>query len=134
MGPGQRSVGAVLPNQVMMMDQFLDSNPLFLTGNTGTVYVSSFLDLGRDGPTVIEVPPGMGPGTVDDAFFRFVIDLGGPGPGKGKGGKYLILPPEYDGEVPDGYFVASSPSYINWVIMRGLIVDGYLRLYGPGET
>ncbi len=121
---GQQSVGAILPHQVMMMDQFLDSNPLFLTGNTGTVYVSSFLDLGRDGPTVIEVPPGMGPGTVDDAFFRFVIDLGGPGPDKGKGGKYLILPPEYDGEVPEGYFVASSPSYINWVIMRGLIVDG----------
>ncbi len=121
---GQQSVGAILPNQVMIMDKFLDSNPLFLTGNTGTVYVSSFLDLGRDGPTVIEVPPGMGPGTVDDAFFRFVIDLGGPGPDKGKGGKYLILPPEYDGEIPDGYFAATSPSYVNWVIMRGLIVDG----------
>jgi len=120
---GQQSLGAIMPNQVMIMDEFLDSGPLFLTGNTGTVYASSFLDLGRDGPTVIEVPPGMGPGTIDDAFFRFVIDLGGPGPDKGKGGKYLILPPGYEGDVPDGYFVATSLSYINWVILRGLIVD-----------
>jgi hypothetical protein len=59
----------------------MDSNPLFLTGNTDTVYCMVFLDLEADGPTVVEIPPGCGPGTVDDAFFRFVIDMGAPRPG-----------------------------------------------------
>ena len=43
---------------------------------------------------MIEFPPGSGPGTVNDAFFRFVVDMGGPGPDQGKGGKYLIVPPD----------------------------------------
>ena len=89
-----------------------------------TVYASFFLDLKIDGPTVVEVPAGSGPGTVNDAFFRFVIDMGGPGPDKGRGGKYLILPPDYQGDVPEGYFVATSSSYHNWVILRGFLFDG----------
>lgn len=52
--------------------------PLFLTGNTDTLYVVGFLDLERDGPTVVEIPSGSGPGTVNDAFFRFVVDMGLP--------------------------------------------------------
>jgi hypothetical protein len=122
--------GATRSNQALLFDQLMDSNPLFLTGNTDTVYCMVFLDLETDGPTVVEIPPGCGPGTVDDAFFRFVIDMGGPGPDQGKGGKYLIVPPGYKGEVPkdkkDGgeYFVAQSTSYVNWVPLRGFLVDG----------
>jgi hypothetical protein len=50
--------------------------------------------------------------------------MGAPGPDRGQGGTYLILPPEYDGDVPDGYFVAQSTSYVNWIILRGFLVDG----------
>ncbi len=121
---GQAALGAKKSNQAMIMDELLDSNPLFLTGNTDTVYCSAFLDLKKGGPTVIEVPGGSGPGTVNDAFFRFVIDMGPPGPDRGKGGKYLILPPDYEGDVPDGYFTAKSTSFVNWVILRGFLVDG----------
>jgi len=121
---GLESIGASRAHQVMMFDQLLDSNPLFLTGNTDTVYTVVFLDLGRDGPTVIEIPQGSGPSTVNDAFFRFVTDMGAPGPDKGKGGKYLILPEAYEGEVPDGYFVARSPSDVNLMVLRGFLVDG----------
>ena len=122
--------GARKSNQAVLFDHLMDSNPLYLTGNTDTVYCMVMLDLEADGPTVLEIPPGMGPGTVDDAFFRFVIDLGAPGPDAGKGGKYLILPPGYKGDVPkdkkDGgeYFVAQSTSYVNWVPLRGFLVDG----------
>ena len=116
---GAAQLGSKLPNQVVIMDRLLDSNPLFLTGNTDTVYAMSFLDLERDGPTVVEIPPGCGPGTVNDAFFRFVTDMGAPGPDRGKGGKYLILPEGFEGDVPEGYFVASSPSAVNWLILRG---------------
>jgi hypothetical protein len=49
--------------------------------------------------------------------------MGAPGPDKGKGGKYLILPPDYEGEIPEGYFTAKSPSYINWIALRGFLVD-----------
>lgn len=121
---GHEELGVTKSNQVVLFDKLMDSNPLFLTGNTDTVYASAFLDLERDGPTVIEVPAGMGPTTVNDAFFRFVTDLGIVGPDKGKGGKYLILPPNYKGEIPKGYFVSQSTSYTNWFIARGFLKDG----------
>jgi hypothetical protein len=122
---GHVAMGATKSNQAVIFDQLLDSNPLFLTGNTDTVYCLAVLDLQTDGPTVVEVPPGSGPGTVNDAFFRFVVDMGGPGPDKGKGGKYLIVPVGYKGELPkSGYFVARSPSYVNFLALRGFLVDG----------
>jgi hypothetical protein len=120
---GQVEMGATNSNQVVIMDKLMDSDPLFLTGNTDTVYTSVILDLKKDGPTVVEIPPGCGPGTVNDAFFRFVVDMGIPGNDKGKGGKYLILPPGYQGETSPGYFVSHSTSF-NWLILRGFLVDG----------
>ena len=127
---GQAELGAVKSNQAVIWDQTADSNQLYLTMNSDTVYTLSVLDLGTDGPTVVEVPPGMGPTTVNDAFFRFVVDMGPPGPDRGKGGKYLIVPDWFKGEVPkdvkDGgqYFVARSPSMINVFVLRGFLVDG----------
>jgi hypothetical protein len=121
---GMIEMGATKSNQGVILEQLLDSSPLFLTGNTDTVYASVILDLEKDGPTVVVIPPGSGPGTVNDAFFRFVVDMGAPGPDRGKGGKYLILPPDYKDSVPEGYFVARSTSYINWLILRGFLVDG----------
>ncbi len=61
---GAAALGAKNSNQAVIFDQLMDSNPLFLTGNTDTVYRFAFLDLKKDGPTVVEIPPGAGPGTV----------------------------------------------------------------------
>ena len=124
MSSGMREMGLDACHKVAITDELLDSTPLFLTGNTDTVYASVFLDLERDGPTVVEIPAGCGPGTVNDAWFRFVVDMGAPGPDRGAGGSYLIVPPGFEGEVPDGYFVAESSSYVNWLILRGFLVDG----------
>lgn len=121
---GHREFGLTESHQCMLFDGLMDSNPLFLTGNTDTVYALVFLDLERDGPTVVEIPAGCGPGTVNDAWFRFVIDMGAPGPDRGQGGRYLILPPGYEGDVPEGYFGARSRSYVNWLVLRGMLVDG----------
>jgi hypothetical protein len=121
---GYKSIGVTEANHMIVTDKLMDSNPLFLTANTDTVYAFSYFDLEKTGPLVIEVPPGTGPGTVNDAFFRFVVDMGMPGPDKGKGGKYLILPPGYKGDEPEGYFIARSPSYINLFVLRGFLVDG----------
>jgi hypothetical protein len=138
---GHVESGVTKSHQVAISEQLMDSNPLFLTGNTDTVYASTILDLEQDGPTVVEIPPGSGPGTLNDAFFRFVVDMGIPGPDRGQGGKYLILPPDYQGlpimfsddnstvsvtagGVTDSYYVVQSPSYINWLILRGFLIDG----------
>ena len=121
---GLEGIGVTKSNQVMIFDQLLDSNPLFLTGNTDTVYAIVIFDLKRDGPTIVEIPAGSGPSTVNDAFFRFVVDMGAPGPDRGKGGKYLIVPDSYQGDVPEGYFVAHSSSNINVMVLRGFLVDG----------
>ena len=56
---GQASLGAKNYNQVLIFDQLMDSNSLFLTGNTDTVYVSAFFDLRKEGPMVIELPPEL---------------------------------------------------------------------------
>lgn len=121
---GFNSIGVTEAHHLIVTDKLMDSKPLFLTANTDTVYAFNTFDLEKTGPLVIEVPPGTGPGTVNDAFFRFVVDMGAPGPDRGKGGKYLILPPGYEGEEPDGYFVSRSPTYNNLFILRGFLVDG----------
>ena len=55
------------------------------------------------GPMVVEVPP-KSLGSFDDMWFRWIIDAGAPGPDRGEGGKYLIVPPDYAGPLPEGGF------------------------------
>ena len=110
---GHIALGQEKANQVVIFDELMDSNSLFLTGNAGTVYATSFLDLKRDGPTVVEIPAGTGPGIMVDSFTRNIIDMGPPGPHHGKGGKFLILPPGYDksdfeGIVPQGVYTIAQ--------------------------
>jgi hypothetical protein len=120
---GSRELGAIEANQVVYTDKLLDSAPLFLTGNTSTLYVAPDLDLKRDGPTVIEAPAGM-LGAINDAAFHYVEDIGPVGPDKGKGGKYLVLPPGYEGNIPDGYFIVKTRTYRNWIFLRVSIANG----------
>ena len=104
---GNRDMGMGKSNQILIWEQLGDSKSLALTYNNTSLYTWGFLDLKKDGPTVIEIPPGV-LGILDDAAFRYITDMGAAGPDKGKGGKYLVLPPGYDGEVPDGYYVYQS--------------------------
>jgi hypothetical protein len=103
---GFRSIGAE-DNTVVIFSELMDSNSLFLTANADTIYNVAFLDLTR-GPLVVEVPP-KALGTVNDMWFGWVIDIGFPGPDRGAGGKYLIVPPGYEGPLPDsGFFVGRA--------------------------
>src|SRR5215468_4098448 len=111
------------PNQtVAISETLLDSKSLFLTANTTTPYTVVSLDL-RNGPLVVEVPPEV-LGPLDDAWFRWVTDVGITGPDKGKGGKYLVVPPGYKGQIPDGYFVAHSRTFENLLFFRTFLKDG----------
>ena len=100
---------------------FMKPSENYLTGNDVTVYAIASLDLKLDGPTVVDIPAGM-MGNANDAFFKYLTDFGPTGPDKGKGGKYLFLPPGYTGDEPSGYFVVHSPSYRIWAMMRGFDV------------
>jgi hypothetical protein len=73
------------------------------TPNVNTRYMYFFINTNQDGPVVVELPPAVPGasfyGTVEDAWYVPLTDIGF----EGKGGKYLVLPPDYKGNVPDGY-------------------------------
>ena len=113
---GAHSLGAVEANEVMIFDKLMGSESLFLTGNSSTVYCIPDLDLKRDGPTVVEVPDGL-LGAANDGWFRFINNLP-------TAGKYLYLPPGYDGPIPDGFAVYRPNSYRIWVFLRSSVKNG----------
>jgi hypothetical protein len=118
---GLHSVG-VKDNEVIVFFELMDAKSLFLTANADTVYTMGVLDLTK-GPMVLEIAPGF-LGTIDDYWFRWVIDLGPPGPDRGEGGKYLIVPPDYDGALPaGGFFVAHARTTRVFWFGRAFIVD-----------
>jgi hypothetical protein len=120
---GLRAFGARSPQQVVIWEQLMDSATLLLTANTETVYAMALLDLKTGGPTVVDAPARM-LGLIQDGIQRYLVDIGPLGPDQGNGGKYLVLPPDHDGEVPEGFFVVRSPTYSALVALRGFQVDG----------
>ena len=116
---GLASQGADNNQTILIFENLMDSRSLFLTPNTETVYNLMWLDT-SDGPLVFETPPNV-LGIVDDHWFQFVGDFGNAGQDQGKGGKYLLLPPGYDGDIPEGYFVLRSGTYGNLVFWRGFL-------------
>jgi hypothetical protein len=121
MREGMREIGAV-NGTISITRSLMDSKSLFLTPNTESIYTGTWLDL-KDGPMVVESPPNT-LGIVNDFWFRYVADLGNAGPDKGQGGKYLFVGPGYEGKIPDGYHVFHSPTFGNFLIWRGFLVDG----------
>jgi hypothetical protein len=108
----------------------LDAKTLVTTPNSDVIYAMSYVDLGKDGPLVMEAPPGL-QGILLDYWQRpipvdggkFAGDVGFAGPDAGKGGKFLILPPGYNKAVPDGYFVYRSATNNVFIFLRGFYDD-----------
>ncbi len=128
---------------VPIFENRMDSRSIFLTPNTETPYTWMWLDL-RSGPVVLEAPPKV-LGALNDMWFRWVADIGFTGPDKGAGGKFLVLPPGYKGEVPKGYFVVKSPTFSLWAPWRSFVMNGdtkpgvdlvkkYTRVYRLSEA
>jgi len=105
---GNRQAGVVENEGMVIMA--CTPKQVFFTPNSDTPYGAIGLDLTK-GPIVIEVPPGQFIGLVNDHNQGWVLDMGLPGPAGNKGGKHLILPPDYKGGTPEGYFVGRSPTY-----------------------
>ena len=108
----------------------IDAKTLVTTPNSDVIYAMSYVDLGQDGPLVLEAPPNLQgilldfwqhPIPVDGG--KFFGDVGLPGPDAGKGGKFLLLPPGYKGEVPEGYYVYRSGTNNVFIFLRGFYQD-----------
>jgi hypothetical protein len=108
----------------------LDARTLVTTPNSDVIYAMSYVDLGKEGPLVFEVPPNL-QGILLDFWQRpipmdggkFFGDVGLPGPDGGKGGKFLLLPPGYRGNVPEGYFVYRSQTNNVFIFLRSFYQD-----------
>jgi hypothetical protein len=119
---GMESIGAD-SGDIVIFEELMDANSLFLTANADTVYYLSWIDLSK-GPVVIDQPSG-GLGAINDMWFQWVIDIGKPGPDRGLGGKYLIVGPDYDGPLPTGgYFVAHAKTNTVLYALRAFIESG----------
>ncbi|WP_114239924.1 DUF1254 domain-containing protein [Dyella sp. C9] len=122
-------------NVLPIFKERLNAKTLVTTPNSDVIYAMGYADLAETGPLVIEVPPGL-QGILDDFYQRPVCmekavdgkracgDVGLPGPDKGKGGKYLVLPPDYSGSVPEqGYYTYRSRTYGLFIFWRGFFKD-----------
>jgi hypothetical protein len=79
------------------------------------------------GPMVLEVPPaddGSITGTIMDCWQSALEDVGPAGADKGQGGKYLILPPGYNGTLPEGYIALPSDTYQGYALLRSILTSG----------
>lgn len=114
-------------NQVVYWSGRLNAKNQTLTPNPDVIYINPFYDT-RNGPVVLEIPVAEGvssiTGSIDDGWQTALEDVGPAGVDKGKGGKYLILPPDYKIKVPAGYIPLSSSTYTGFVILRSNLTDG----------
>lgn len=101
----------------------MDAKAIIPTPNADVVYAQSYLDLKKDGPLVVAAPAGL-IGMFTDFWQRALTDVGYGGPDKGQGGLYLLLPPDYDGPVPGGYYVFRSPTYNVFLFWRAVLKKG----------
>jgi hypothetical protein len=121
---GHAQIGFRANKTVGITENLWDARSLWLTPNTTTPYVHAEVDV-KNGPVVLEIgSPVLA--IMDDAFFRYVGDIGVGGPDKGKGGRYLVIGPDYQGKIPKGYFVLKTRSYRNWLLLRLVVQDSKL--------
>ena len=120
---GLEQAGITLNHGIGITADLLDARSLFLTPNTTTVYVLTCLNL-EMGPMVMRVPPRV-LGPVDDADFRWVTDVGLTGPDRGRGGKYLFVPPGYKGKLASkGYHVVRPRTNTLLIFYRAFVQKG----------
>jgi hypothetical protein len=116
---GLNQVG-VADNTVLIFSDMMDSKSLFLTANADVVYYVAILDASK-GPLVVETPP-FALGVIDDMWFQWVTDFGLPGPDRGVGGKYLLVPPGYSGILPEsGYIIRKMHTYRAFMLGRSFL-------------
>ena len=115
-------------NQIVYWSKLFDWKNQTLTPNPNTIYLMPFMNTKDTGPLVLEIPAASEgqeiTGTVTDAWQVALEDVGPAGADKGEGGKYLILPPDYAGNIPSGYIVLRSSTHMSSALLRSSIGNG----------
>src|SRR5262245_18174998 len=115
-----------VPNQVMFWSRLPGWTNQTLTPNPDCIYFIPFFNTADADPMVLEIPPAEGgsiTGSIDDTWQAALEDIGPAGVDKGAGGRYLILPPDHDGTVPDGYIPLASQTYQGFALLRSNLTD-----------
>jgi len=115
------------PNQIVYWSQLPDWKNQTLTPNPDVIYLMPFFNTKDAGPMVLDIPPaddGVINGTIMDCWQVPLEDVGPAGVDKGKGGKYLVLPPDYKGPNPGGYVVLPSANYQGYALLRSILKSG----------
>jgi len=118
----QDKVGATTGDIIYWSD-FMTSAVELLTANVSVLYLISLQDL-SEGPIVVDIPAGRILGHIDNIYQQPLTDIGIPGPNEGNGGMFLILPPNYDGEIPENYLVVQSDTMQFLVLARSFVDEG----------
>ncbi|OCP35789.1 DUF1254 domain-containing protein [Ensifer sp. LC163] len=124
MAKGMQEQGIVTNSVIGVMQA--TPKQIAYTPNSDTPYAPTLLSL-KDGPITIEMPPGPLICVAIDFNMRWVADMGVPGPDAGKGGKHILLPPGYTGEVPSGYHAWKSTTNGLMIVVRSLPVGGDIK-------
>jgi hypothetical protein len=114
-------------NQALYWSRLLDWKNQTLTPNPDVIYLMPFFNTKEVGPVVLEIPPaddGVFNGSVMNCWQSAIEDVGPGGVDRGKGGKYLILPPGYKDRAPDGYIVMPSDTYQGYALLRSVLKSG----------
>jgi hypothetical protein len=114
-------------NQIVYWSRLPDWKNQTLTPNPDSIYLMPFINTKDVGPVVIEIPPaddGSINGTIMDAWQMPLEDVGPAGVDKGKGGRYLVLPPGYSDKAPDGYIALPSDTYQGYALLRSILMSG----------
>jgi hypothetical protein len=101
----------------------MDSRTWVPTPNADVIYSMSYLDLKETGPLVVNAPAQV-IGMFTDFFQRTITDVGAVGPDRGRGGLFLLLPPNYDGHIPAGYYTFTSSTYNVFLFFRTVMAQG----------
>lgn len=101
----------------------MDARTWVPTPNADVIYSMNYLDLKETGPLVVAAPRDV-IGMFTDFFQRTITDVGAIGPDRARGGLYLLLPPDYDGEIPKGYFAFKSKTYNVFLFFRTIMAKG----------
>lgn len=110
-------------NQILYWSKPLNWKNQTLTPNTEALYFMPFFNTKGIGPIVLEIPPAEGgsiTGTIMDCWQSALEDVGPAGVDKGKGGKYLVLPPDYKGPTPTGYILLHAETYSGYALLRSI--------------
>jgi hypothetical protein len=108
-------------NEVVYWGRPLDWHNQTLTPNPDAIYFIAFFNT-KDGPIVLDLPAGDTNGSFNGNIVNLwqmpLEDAGLLGADKGAGGKYLILPPGYKGNAPDGYIALQSNTFGGYALIR----------------